>query len=79
MRALTLYSIIQVSYMPVEPLGEHFHTLLWFIPAYKNNTESCYLFTFGASLDQALGIHPCSVQDLLDANDCFTVFSSTCC
>jgi hypothetical protein len=63
----------------MEPLGEHFHTLAQIIPAYKKNTESCYLYTFGGSLDQALGIHPCSVKDLLDANYCFIVFSSTCC
>jgi hypothetical protein len=65
--------------MSVELLGEHFHTLAWMIPAYKNNTESCYLCTFGGSLDQALGMHPCIVEDLLDANDCFIVFSSTSC
>lgn len=63
----------------MEQLGEHFHTLAWMIPAYKNNTESCYLCTFGGSLDQALGIYPCSLRDLLDANDCFIVFSFTCC
>ena len=65
--------------MSVEPLGEHFHTLAWMIPAYKNNTESCYLCTFGGSLDQALGIYPYILKDLLDANDFFIVFSSTCC
>jgi hypothetical protein len=65
--------------MPVKTLGEHFHSLAWMIPPYKNNTESCYLYIFGGSLDQALGIHPCSVKDLLNAIDCFIVFSSTCC